>query len=145
MTEMQHFSKFSFVNGGIKVNIDLTQLGERTAKAQSWLGDAVLGSCRNFAPLKSGYLRQEAHTEQNGKLVVFTGPYARFQYGGKVMVDPETGSPWARKGVKKVLTDRPLKYAQPGVTDHWFDTAKARDGESWISGVERIIRGEKDV
>jgi hypothetical protein len=88
-------------------------------------------------PLLTGSLQQRSHTEDGGRKVVFPGPYGRFPYGGKVMVDPVTGSPWARKGVKKALTDRSLTYSNPEATDHWFDTAKARNGEYWINGVKQ--------
>lgn len=145
MTEMQHFPKISYVSGCVTVNIDLTQLGERTSKAQRWLGDRALEDCKAVMPLQSGNLQQRSYASEDGKKVIFPGPYARFLYGGKVMLDPDTGSPWARKGVKKVLTDRPLQYSRPGATDHWFDTAKARNGAYWVDGAERIIRGEKDV
>lgn len=29
----------------------------------------------------------------------------------------------------------------PEATDHWFDTAKARNGEYWINGVKERIGG----
>lgn len=73
--------------------------------------------------------------------MVFPGPYGRFQYGGKVMVDAVTGSPWARPGAKKIVTDRPLKYSRPEATDHWFDAAKAQHGETWIAEVKRRAGG----
>lgn len=58
------------------------------------------------------------------------------------MIDPDTGSPWARKGVKKVLTDRPLTYSNPQATDHWFDAAKARNGDYWVTGAKKRIGGK---
>ena len=60
------------------------------------------------------------------------------------MVDPETNSPWARPGAKKIVTDKDLDYDKshnPKVTDHWFDTAKARHGKSWIRAVKNIAGG----
>lgn len=143
--EMQHFPNVSYVSGCVRVNLDLTRFQKCVVKAQQWLGDRVLEDCKAVMPLQSGSLQQRSYTDEGGRKVVFPGPYARFLYGGKVMVDPETGSPWARKGVKKVLTDRKLQYSRVGATDHWLDTAKARNVEYWVSGAERIIRGEKDV
>ena len=57
------------------------------------------------------------------------------------MVDPETGSPWARPGAKKVVTDRDLKYSNPKATPHWFDTAKENHGDSWVRAVKKIAGG----
>ena len=78
-----------------------------------------------------------------GKVVAGAPPQGRFLYEGKVMVDPVTGSPWARKGAKKVVTERPLTYSNPQATPHWFDTAKDAHGKSWIKGVKRIAGGGK--
>ena len=139
MANIQHFPKFSIVFGNVTVAVDLSVYAERFNKAQEWLGWRVLQDCQARMPIQTGSLRQRSHTEDGGKKVVFPGPYARFQYGGKVMVDPVTGSPWARKGVKKVLTDRPLKYSDPAATDHWFDAAKADYGQEWIAEVNRMI------
>lgn len=137
MSEMQHFPKISYVAANFRCEISFDRFSKQFAEAQQWLGDRVLEDCKAVMPHLTGGLQQRSHTEDGGKRVVFPGPYARFQYGGKVMVDPVTGSPWARKGAKKVLTDRPLQYSNPQATDHWFDTAKARNGEYWIAGVKR--------
>ena len=67
--------------------------------------------------------------------------WGRFLYEGKVMVDPVTGSPWARKGAKKVVTERPLTYSNPKATPHWFDTAKDAHGIAWVKGVKQIAGG----
>lgn len=137
MAEMQHFPNISFVSGNIRCEINLDRFSKQFAKAQQWLGDRVLEDCKPLMPLLTGSQQQRSYVEDGGKRVVFPGPYGRFQYGGLVMVDPDTGSPWARKGAKKVLTDRPLQYSNPQATDHWFDTAKARNGDYWIAGVKQ--------
>ena len=61
------------------------------------------------------------------------------------MVDPVTGSPWARAGAKKVVTDRDLvfdKTAHPRATDHWFDAAKEQYVKSWAKGVKKRAGGK---
>lgn len=141
MSEMQHFPTISYVGANFRINISLDRYSRLFAEAQQWLGDRVLEDCKPYMPHLTGSLQQRSHTEDGGKRVVFPGPYGRFQYGGKVMVDPDTGSPWARKGAKKVLTDRPLKYSNPQATDHWFDTAKAEHGEYWIAGTKQRAGG----
>ena len=141
MSDMFHFPNFSFVGANFRVNLSLDRFSRQFMEAQQWLGDRVLEDCKAYMPHLTGGLQQRSHTEEDGKKVVFPRPYGRFQYGGKVMVDPVTGSPWARKGAKKVLTDRPLQYSNPQATDHWFDTAKAQHGEYWIAGVKERAGG----
>lgn len=141
MSEIFHFPFISYVNGGLRAEINLDRFSKQFQEAQKWLGDTVLENCKPYMPLSTGSQRQRSHVNYGGTQVKFPGPYARFQYGGKVMVDPVTNSPWARKYAKKVLTDRPLTYSQPMATAHWFDTAKAAHGEYWIAEVKRKAGG----
>ena len=141
MQAKKQFPSITYVGDGFRVDIKLSRFSRQFAEAQWWLGEQVLAGCKPFMPYQTGNLIQRSYTEKNGARVVFPGPYARFQYFGKVMVDPVTGSPWARKGAKKVLTERPLKYSQPQATDHWFEEAKKRYGDSWIEGAKKIAGG----
>ena len=134
MSDMFHFPNFSFVGANFRVNLSLDRFSRQFIEAQQWLGDRVLEDCKAYMPHLTGGLQQRSHTEEDGKKVVFPGPYGRFQYGGKVIVDTVTGT-------KKVLTDRPLQYSNPQATDHWFDTAKAQHGEYWIAGVKERAGG----
>lgn len=136
---MEHFPTYSFVSSSVHVIVDLKRFAVGFEEAQAWLGERILTDCRARMPIKTGSLRQRSYTADGGRRVVFPGPYARFQYGGRVMIDPVTKSPWARPGAKKVLTDRPLQYADPAAVDHWFDAAKAEWGESWINDVKQRI------
>lgn len=150
-----HLKKVSFVNGRVRVEINLKPLWTRVAEAQQWLGDRVLEDCKPFMPHLTGSMQQRSHTENGGRWVVFPGPYARMQYGGRVMVDSVTGKgprriPTApgeyiyryRKGAKLVPSTRRLTYSRAEATDHWFDPAKARNGRDWINGVKRITGGK---
>ena len=141
MSDIQHFPKFSIVASGVRVSVDLRRFEQQFTDAQEWLGNQVLNDCKPFMPHLTGSLQQRSHTDRNGQEVVFPGPYGRFQYGGLVMVDPVTGSPWARPGAKKVITNRPLTYSAPGVTAQWFDTAKERHGDTWIRETKRRAGG----
>lgn len=54
------------------------------------------------------------------------GPYAHYLHEGILYVDPDTGSPWARRGAVKIPTDRELTYAgAPMRGKKWFDRMKA--------------------
>ena len=88
---MADLPKITYSSGEVSVTVDLRKLGRRVKGAQRWLGDRVLETCRDYMPLSTGSLRQRSHTENDGKKVVFPGPYARYLYYGKVMVDSKRG------------------------------------------------------
>lgn len=141
MSNMQHFPNISYVSAGFRVEISLDRFSKQLAEAQQWLGDRVLEDSKPYMPHLTGSLQQRSYVAERGAQVVYPGPYGRFQYGGKVMVDEVTGSPWARAGAKKVLTDQDLRYSRAEATDHWFDTAKAEHGEYWIAHTKQIAGG----
>lgn len=88
---------------------------------------------RPFVPALTSSLMNRTRVE--GNVVIYPGPYARFLYNGKVMVDPNTGSPFAQKGAVKVLTDKDLvfnKSVNPQAQSHWFEASKAQNLEKWV-------------
>lgn len=151
MSKIVHLPKMSYVSSGFRCEVNLDCLSERLEKAQYWLGEQVLQDCRAVMPHRTGSLQQRSHTENGGREVVFPGPYARYLYMGKVMVDSVTGKgprkiPTGdggyvlrfKKGAKLKATDRPLKYSNPEAKAGWFDEAKARNGEYWIRKAKEI-------
>lgn len=141
MADMYHFEKISYVFSGVHVTLDLSRFGTQFAEAQWFLGNQVLQDCRQYMPRRSGSMSQRSYVDEGGRKVVFPGPYARMQYGGLVMVDELTGSPYARLGATKVVTDRKLTYSSPTAVDHWYDTAFANHGQVWIQETKRIGGG----
>lgn len=152
MSEIHHFPAVSYVSDDFRIEISLDRFSKQFQLAQWWIGEQVLQGCRGFMPLSTGNLQQRSTTEtkhlkeascvqSGGRRVVFPGPYARFLYMGKVMVGVESNSPFARKGERKVATDRPLTYSYPLATDHWFDAAKAQNGEYWVRSVKEMAGG----
>ena len=128
MSDISHFKGISVVHGDIKVNINLDRFSKQFERAQYELDNMVLSSCIDYVPMRTANgLRQRSYVEGPGR-VVFPGPYARFLYMGKVMVDPDTGSPWAKKDAKKVLTERKLTYGQPGTGEYWIKRVKEIGG-----------------
>lgn len=141
MSEIQHFPNFSYVGANFRIDLSLSRFSRQFAEAQQWLGDRVLEDSKPFMSQRTGSLQQRSHIDDGGKKVIYPGPYGRFQYGGKVMIDPITGSTWAREGAKKVLTDRPLKYSNPQATAQWFETAKEINLEYWLVEVKKKAGG----
>lgn len=112
---------------------------KRVDSAQLWLTNKVRDDCRPYVPIKSGRLVNTAEIVKDGKAIKYLRPYAKFQYGGKVMIDPVTLSPFARKGVKKILTNRPLKYSSPTAVAFWFRVVRVEKQSEWIDGVKKMI------
>lgn len=122
----------------IKISVDTSGLhlgkviGERCSKAEHFLAGEILKDTSPFVPFRTGSLDTRAYVE--GATVIYPGPYARYLYYGKLMVAPETGSPWARRGATKVLTDRNLVFSKaehPQAQSHWFEASKAQNMEKW--------------
>ena len=143
-----HFPGFSLVQGDVKVDVSLNRFEEQFQKAQYYLDSQIMNDMVPYMPNRDGTLinltrLQSAALAGSGKVVAAAPPTGRFLYEGKVMVDPVTGSPWARKKKKKKKNERPLTYSNPKVTPHWFDTEKEAHGKAWIKGVKRIAGGGK--
>lgn len=150
MSKTFHFPSFSMVAGDITVNISLNRFEKQFQEAQNWLDGQVFTDMEKYMPFRDGNMRNVSaimsrSMQGTGRVIAGVPPYGRFHYEGKVMVDPLTGSPWARAGAKKVVTDRDLvfdKIAHPRATDHWFDAAKTENVKSWVKGVKRIAGGK---
>ena len=133
----------------IELDVDLSRFEKQYGKAQYELDNMVMASMQPYMPHRTGTFinvtkAMSAAIAGSGTVIAAAPPMGRFLYEGKVMVDPETGSPWARPGAKKIVTDKDLEYDKshnPKVTDHWFDTAKQNHGDSWIKAVKRIAGG----
>nr|DAH82100.1 MAG TPA: Minor capsid protein [Caudoviricetes sp.] len=124
---------------GLKFDIDVDgwdkvkeALARRCTKAEHIVAIQVEKDTSPYTPALTGSLNQR--TRVVGNSVVYPGPYARYLYYGKLMVDPDTGSPWAQPGAVKVLTDRDLVFTQsvhPQAQAHWFEASKAQNLDKW--------------
>lgn len=124
---------------GLKFDIDVDgwdkvkkALARRCTKAEHIVAIQVEKDTSPYTPALTGSLNQR--TRVVGNSVVYPGPYARYLYYGKLMVDPDTGSPWAQPGAVKVLTDRDLVFNKSFHGDaqaHWFEASKAQNLDKW--------------
>lgn len=108
------------------------------------LGKQIKTDSEPYVPVDTGAFAKMVAVENNGESIRYYGTGARFLYMGKVMIDPETKSPWARKGAVKIVTDRNLIYSSPTATAKWFETAKKKHGKQWIKSVAETIGGKVD-
>lgn len=123
------------------MNDVLRSIAESATKAEHIVAQQVAKDTSPFVPALTGSL--DIRTRVDGSNVIYPGPYARFLYNGKVMVDPNTGSTYAPKGGTKVVTDRDLVFNQtvhPQAQDHWFEASKAQNLDKWERVAEKAVK-----
>lgn len=157
------FKDLHIKKDGVELKLKMGRIAKNFNKAQYALDSAVMTSMVPYMPHRDGSFIQRTRAESAsmagmGKVVAAAGPFGRYLYEGKVMVDSVTGKgprkipigPGGyilrfRKGAKLKPTDRPLQFSKshnPKVQAHWFDAAKKKDGESWVRTVKNIAGGK---
>lgn len=94
-----------------------------------------------YVPALTGSFDRRTRVYENR--IIYPGPYARYLYYGKLMVDPETGSSYAKKGSTKVLTDKNLvfnKSMHSQAQSHWFEASKAENLEKWVRTADKAVK-----
>lgn len=128
---------FNIDNQGI-----LKQMQNKGTAIENVLAKQVKKDTEPYVPYAEGTLTNRTYVD--GNLIVYPGPYARFLYYGKLMVSPTTGSAWALKGEKKVLTDKDLRYntaVHKFAQSHWFEASKAENLDKWIKLAQKTANG----
>ena len=98
-----------------------------------------------FVPARTKSLANR--TQVVNSLVIYPGPESRMLYNGKLMIDPNTGSAWARKGATKVVTGKDLNIStavHSQAQSHWLEASKAQHMEKWERVAGRAIDRELD-
>lgn len=142
-------TNYNYSKPNLEMRINLSRFEKQFQDAQYALDSMVMTDMKPFMPHQTGTFinvtsAQSAAIAGSGTVIAAAPPMGRFLYEGKVMVDPLTGSPWARPGAKKIVIDKDLKYDashNPKVTDHWFDEAKKNHGKSWVKAVKKNAGG----
>lgn len=132
------------------------KLAQAGPKAAHTVAAEILRTTEPFVPAMTKSLVNRSQAVENK--VIYPGPYARYLYYGKVMVDAATGKgPMkivAKDGTKLIRfkkgatlkpTDKPLKISQavhPQATDHWLDASKAQNLDKWIRAAGKAIEDE---
>lgn len=96
-----------------------------------------------FVPARTKSLSNRTQVIDN--LVVYPGPESRMLYNGKLMIDPETGSAWARKGATKVVTGTELNIStavHSQAQAHWFEPSKAQNLDKWVRVAGKAVDSE---
>lgn len=129
----------------IEVNIPADVLAEPASKAEHILAIQAAKDTNPYVPASGAPAGLYNRTQVQGGTIIYPGPYARYLYYGKLMVDPETGSAWAKKGATKVLTDRDLVFRKDHhsmAQSHWFEASKAENMEKWKRVAGKAIKRE---
>ena len=107
------------------LKLNLGKFKQATEKARLELAKIIVKDTKQFVPHDKGKL-EKAEIVNNGRQIIYSTPYARFLWYGKLMLEPN-GSSWARKGEKKHVVNKDLKFNQsvnPYAGKYWFLRAK---------------------
>lgn len=152
------FNGFTINQADVRIRLTLDRMTDNFNRAQYALDSMVMTSMVPFMPMQDGTFINQTRAKSaamagSGEVCAGVAPQGRFLYEGKTMVDEKTGSPWARKGAKKVLVSQYAgktqakenlvfsQHAHPKAQAHWFDPAKEADGRKWVKTVKRIAGG----
>ena len=94
---------------------------------QKFIDSEVIRLSAPYTPFATGMMQKSATlgTVIGSGEITYNSPYARYLYYGKVMVSPTTGSPWAKKGERKVKTARMISYnGAPKKGAFWLEVIK---------------------
>lgn len=134
----------------------LSVLGlEQKGRVQKFIDSECIRLMKPYTPNLNGVLIDSATnlTEIGSGLIQQSTPYARYQYYGKLMVDPKTlkgsfydpktGRHWSRPGVKKIMdpSGRDLNYnvaKSPLAGPRWFERMAFDKKDQIASGAEKI-------
>ena len=120
----------------VQTNIDtkmLPALKNAREQAVNAVAQQVKKDTEPYVPALTKTLVNNAKIVENE--IIYPGPYAKYLYNGKLMVDPETGSAWASKNAKKVVTDKNLVFntsVHGQAQSHWFEASKAQNLNEWV-------------
>lgn len=119
------------------------KLASASTKADHIVAIQAAKDTSPYVPMLTGSLN--VRTQVEGGNIIYPGPYARFLYYGKLMVDPNTGSSYAPKGGTKVVTDKNLVFTtafHPQAQAFWFEASKAQNLDKWIRVADKAVKND---
>lgn len=111
---------------------------DQDGRAIRFLRDDADRLMNPYIPMDNGILRRNKSYPSNHE-IKYISPYAKYQYYRKLML-AKNGSSWAKKGEKKVLTSRNLKYHTFGTGPKWNELMMQRNKNTLIKDVENFIK-----
>lgn len=113
-------------------------------RVQEYIDEFILYRSEPYLPGKHIHDSGVISTNIGDGLVIWDSPDARFLFEGKLMVDPETLSPYARRGVQKILDpqNRDLEYHGGGFRGKdWVNRMLEDEQDDLLKGIQNIING----
>lgn len=93
-----------------------------------------------YTPMQEGILFEDVTIRP--KEIEYNHPGGNYIYRGILMVDPDTGSSYAKKGAKKVYTSKQLEYQKdkhPLATKEWDKAAQPTQGPKLVNAMQGYI------
>lgn len=130
--------------------IDPKLLKKPCSKAEVILANQIKKDTTTYVPMLSGSQAERAYVD--GNVLVYPGPYARYLWAGKVMVNAATGKgpanipnvgPRFPLGATLMPTARELTYTKdfhPKAQDHWFEASKRDNMDKWLRVAEKAVK-----
>lgn len=146
----------------IKMDVDLSaidaakqRLPSAAKKAEHALAIYIAKDTARYVPMLTGSLVSRTRVVEN--TIIYPGPYARYLYYSKVMVDASTGEGayhyvnrhnedvfFFRRGAKLKATERDLVFTtdfHPDAQSHWIEVSAAANREKWNRyGSEELLK-----
>ena len=114
------------------VKLNLGKFKQATERARLELAKIIVQDTKKL---------EKAEIVNNGRQIIYSTPYARFLWHGKLMLAPN-GSSWARKGEKKHVVNKDLKFNQsvnPYAGKYWFLRAKNKYLDKWVNDFKSLL------
>ena len=137
----------------LKFNVSLKPVIQAGSVAEHAVAVQAAKDTEPFVPALTKSLVNR--TQVTGGTIIYPGPYARYLYFGKVMVDERGNGPSRfvdkhgnevirfQKGAKLHATDRDLvftKSVHSRATAHWFEVSKAQNMDKWLRVARRAVK-----
>lgn len=119
------------------------QMASAGPKAKHAMALQMAKDTEPYVPARTKSLANRTRVEDD--VIIYPGPYARFLYYGKLMIDPKTGSSWATKGATKVVTGKNLDISTAvhgKAQAHWFEASKAQNKQKWVRVAGKVMQSE---
>ena len=133
-------------------------VAESCSRAEHEIAELVKDDTEPFVPASGNAAGLSNRTRVIGNTILYPGPYAKYLYYGKVMVNRETlkgprhfidkyGNEQIMfpKGAKLIATDRDLHFNQHfhrQAQSHWFEASKAQNLPKWLSAAKKAVERE---
>lgn len=111
---------------------------DQDGRAIRFLRDDADRLMNPYVPMQNGMLRRHKTYPSNHE-IKYISSYSKVQYYGKLMLT-KNGSSWAKKGEKKVVTNKNLKYHTSGTGPKWDKLMMQRNKNTLIKDLENYIK-----